>query len=306
MNGNSRALKPTILPPWLRELFPEWLKPRVRDAICGVVDAFDKLRGALDPLVPPSRLRVRVGCFGSYIRRERYRVVGEEFAGHLLSVTAVAADSRVLDIGCGCGQVAAALTPHLGARGSYDGFDPDAEAIRWCRENISVRFKNFRFSHADVANTQYNPDGVLRAEDVHLPYADASMDVILLKSVFTHMPARQMQNYMKEIRRLLRQGGRCLASYYLLNDASRACIAAARSPYAFAHRGEGCWIVDPRVPDYGVAYDEQAVRDAAAAAGLCVSEPVHYGSWCGRDDFLSFQDLVIFVPDGAIAVDGRH
>jgi SAM-dependent methyltransferase len=292
------GLRPTIIPQWLRGLIPVWLKPSLREAICRVVDGLDWVFGRCDALTPPARLRVRVGCFASFIRVDRYRVVGEEFANHLVNIAGLTTDSRLLDIGCGCGQVAAALTSRIGELGAYDGFDPDATAIAWCREHISSRFPNFHFAHADLANTQYNPAGGMRAEEFRFPYADQTFDVILLKSVFTHMPGRQMEHYLSEIQRMLRPGGRCFASYFLLNAESRANIDAGDSAYIFEHQGEGCYILDPNVPDYLVAYDEERVQQAAARAGLKLSDPIHYGSWCGRSRYLSFQDLVLLSVPG--------
>ena len=293
MRARLTPLHPVILPQWLRAAMPTWLKPWLRDRVCQAIDAVDWWRGQRDSLTPPARLRVRVGCFASYIQRARYQAVGREFADHLRRLCDLNARTCMLDIGCGCGQIAAALADSIQADGRYDGFDPDHAAISWCQSTISARLPHFRFASADLANSLYNPNGRQRAEQFRFPYADESFDLILLKSIFTHMPGMQMQHYLHEIRRMLRPQGVCLLTLYLLNDDSHAHIRAGHSSYAFATPGEGCWVVDAGTPDYAVAHDEAALRRRAADAGLCVSAPIQFGAWCGRSDYLSFQDLVL-------------
>jgi hypothetical protein len=43
-----------------------------------------------------------------------------------------------------------------------------------------------------------------------------------------------------------------------------------------------------------VAFPEPAVRELHERRGLPI-ESVHYGSWCGRDRYTSFQDITVSV-----------
>lgn len=47
------------------------------------------------------------------------------------------------------------------------------------------------------------------------------------------------------------------------------------------------------VPEDAVCYDEPFVLGLYEKCGLKIKEPVHYGSWCGRKDFLSYQNVII-------------
>ena len=52
-------------------------------------------------------------------------------------------------------------------------------------------------------------------------------------------------------------------------------------------------VLDPEVPEFAVCYDEEYVLGLYDKYGLRISTPVRYGSWCGRPEFLSYQDIVI-------------
>ena len=52
-------------------------------------------------------------------------------------------------------------------------------------------------------------------------------------------------------------------------------------------------IANEETPEGAVAYDETYVRERLVANGLQIVDHIHYGSWCGRQRFLSYQDLMI-------------
>src|SRR4026209_2090482 len=61
----------------------------------------------------------------------------------------------VLDVGCGVGRVALALSGFL--TGRYEGFDVDPALIAWCPQPIAL--PNFGFTHVDLFNQSYTPRG---------------------------------------------------------------------------------------------------------------------------------------------------
>ena len=73
--------------------------------------------------------------------------------------------------------------------------------------------------HLDVRNAAYNPRGAYSAEDLRFPFDGSTFDLISLKTVFTQMRVRELDNYVGEITRLLVPGGVCLATFFLLNAA---------------------------------------------------------------------------------------
>lgn len=258
-----------------------------------VPDLLDMVPGRRDALVP-SRRRLRRNFIGG----ADFVAVGQEFFGYFVDLAGLGPDDRVLDVGCGFGRMAIPLTKYLSARGSYEGFDILAEGVEWCAERITPRFANFGFQVADVRNPLYNPAGSADASEYRFPYDDATFDFVFLASVFTHMFPAPMEHYLSEIARVLRPGGRCLVTYFLMNDESRrrsepGSTMPGAPTFSFGETGEGYWTTSPSSPAKAIAYDEDKVRALLEGSGLDIVEPLRYGTWSGRPDGLSFQDIVI-------------
>jgi SAM-dependent methyltransferase len=236
--------------------------------------------------LPPLHLRRYVGPLSSF------ESSGAEFMGYLRSLAGLQPDERVLDIGCGCGQMALRLKNYLDENGSYVGLDIHRPSINWCRQQIARRHKNFQFAHIDVRNLAYNPNAAQRAEAYVFPFGDRSFDLILLKSVFTHMRPPEVSNYLSEVARLLKSDGRCLATFFLLNDEQASLANRGANDLSF-NFGEGEWrYVHEHSPESAVAYDESFVMELLEKYGLVV-EKRFYGRWSGREDGLSYQDILL-------------
>lgn len=100
---------------------------------------------------------------------------------------------RLLDWGCGCGRVTMhfLLEPD---RPEIYGCDIDPEAIAWCSEHLQ-------------------PGNFSRAEPwPPTPYQDASFDIVIAHSVFTHRSEKAQRAWLVEMRRIIAPGGLFLAS----------------------------------------------------------------------------------------------
>lgn len=250
---------------------------------CDIHDALDWVLGRSDPLVPPRKLIQGIG--GSLH-------IGERFVGHFRQIAGLRPDEAVLDVGCGIGRMALPLAEYL-TTGRYEGFDIVRANAAWCRKAITPRCPHFRFRHADIFNREYNPRGRVRGEEYRFPYPDESFDFAYLTSVFTHLLPNEVAHYLTELGRVLRPGGRCFATAFLLNEESNRLLDAGRSRVTL-EPPEGVYRVHSRVvPEACVALDEDWFESAAHAAGLRIERPAHYGLWCGRETWTDDQDIVI-------------
>lgn len=237
-------------------------------------------------LCPPDELALSVGG--------QFRQTGEEFVQYFLHLGHVKPTDRVLEVGCGVGRMAVPLTRVLTDGGSYEGFDVMREGITWCQQHITPRFPHFRFQRADVYNKFYNRGAREPASRYTFPCASASMDFVFLTSVFTHLLPRDVEHYFEEIARVLAPGGRCFATFFLINDESDALLRAGFAPlFHFRHQGDGYRSMEAETPETAVAYEEAGIRARFTTRGLRIVEPIRYGMWCGRLDGLSLQDIVV-------------
>jgi ubiquinone/menaquinone biosynthesis C-methylase UbiE len=222
-----------------------------------------------------------------------FKKTGLEFRKLFIEFGGLKPDHRVLDVGSGIGRMAGRLTSYLSPQGEYQGFDIVKMGVDWCQVNITSRYPNFHFQHADIHNNQYNPGGRYRASIYSFPYPDDYFDFIYLTSVFTHMFTGDMERYLAEISRVLKTGGRVFITCFLMNDESREFIAKGRSTQNFIHKLDGCYTTTVENPEAAIAFDEDYMQSAVQRFGLSLSEPAHFGSWCGRSKFLSYQDILI-------------
>jgi SAM-dependent methyltransferase len=241
------------------------------------LDARDRLSGRGGRLVPPRRLQ--------FVGEGDFVGIGDEFLSHLVALCGLRPDDRVLDVGCGIGRLARPLAGYLSIDGAYAGLDVNAAGIRWCTQRYG-HFPQFRFVHADVRNARYNPGGAEEAVAYRFPFEDGSFDVAALISVLTHLTADDALHYLGQTRRVLARGGRVLLTAFVLDP------GAPDPSLSFGPTRDGMAVVDEARPEEAVAYEEEWLLEALRAAGLDLVA-LHPGSWTGRADGLSYQDVVV-------------
>jgi len=191
-------------------------------------------------------------------------------------------DEAVLDVGCGPGRMALALAAYLGPEGRYEGFDVNPADIDWCKSEIEPRWPNSRFQLIDLHNGLYNPDGAAQADRVRFPYDDGTFDFVFMTSVLTHLLPDELSNYLHETARVLKPSGRCLITYFVLNETARAGIHRRHARFTFSHPvAPSAWTESPDQPERAIAYEEGFLREEYRRANLAVVEPIRPGAWSG-------------------------
>ena len=235
---------------------------------------------------PQSLLR-----FGGY---ERDMNKGYEWLSFFIQNGLLKKTDSVLDIGCGVGLIAIPILNYL-TSGKYEGLDIIKESVNWCSKNIKPTFTNANFTHSNIFNTSYNPKGNFKAEEYKFPYDSESFDFILLKSVFTHMRPKEVKRYISEISRILKSGGKCVCTYFLLDSESRKLISMGKSNLNFVYKFETCLTTNPKIPEDAIAYDITEIKKYYRNYGLFIEE-IYFGGWCSRTKIaqtITSQDIVI-------------
>jgi len=259
-----------------------------RNTILLVKDTVDLLLGRRDSLTPPTRI-----MFDGPRDISTFKNNGDEFLQHYIRLCDLKPNEQILDVGCGIGRKTVPLTRYLDENARYEGFDIVKMGINWCRKRISTKYPNFNFQLADVFNKKYNPDGKYKASEFKFPFENHSFSFVVLGSVFTHMLTEDMENYFSEISRVLKKDGRCLISFFLLNTESLYLINEKKSTLDLKYETGKYRSISSINPEEAICYDESFVFSLYEKYGMKINGPIHYGSWCGRRDFLSYQDIII-------------
>lgn len=241
---------------------------------------------------PPLSARQKVG--GSlWASIGQFDAVGRDSLRLLREVTKLAPTHSVLDIGCGCGRMAIPMLEYLDPAARFWGGDVDGDMVAWCARSISARHPNSSFFHIDVFNSFYNPDLRKQAKDYVFPIADGAVDRIMLASVFTHMMPPDIEQYLREMARMLADDGMALISLFLVNsqrlEGAPKPIVEAKFPYP---RGP-YRLASEKYPELDIAFDESLILDMVDRAGLKLQQPILWGAWTGEPGFSGHDFIVV-------------
>ncbi len=269
------------------------LKDLVRKCIKYPLDDLLRGMGIRDGELPPMRL-VRVSPYSTF------RQAGQEWVSKLREIGGLQSGEKVLDIGCGSGRVALALMDYLSEEGHYTGVDIRPDEIDWLQSNYSTKRPNFSFEFINVENSFYSVlSDQKQASKFEFPFASNFYDMIFLTSVFTHMLPASVDHYLKEIVRMLKPGGRCLISYFLMNESARKGIQSGTSSRSFLQDlGGGCFTDNLKCPEDAVAFEESWIRSLYENHRLEIRDPVFQGQWSRKRELNStrdYQDIIVAI-----------
>jgi len=239
---------------------------------------------AINDMIPDYSVANYVGGGGA----EQFKAVGRVMIDWFKLFCDLKPNERVLEVGCGIGRIAIPLTQYL-KEGSYEGFDIVRHGIEWCQQKVTPRYPNFNFFVTDVYNKYYHPEGTQAASEYVFPFGDDSFDFVFLTSVFTHMLPKDLEHYTAEIGRVLKPGGRCFCTAYIITEEAHNQLDGGTSCMAFKAYPEGYWSDTPENPERAVAYPEEYLTGVFKQCGLETTRIIP-GEWW-KHDFT--QDILI-------------
>jgi ubiquinone/menaquinone biosynthesis C-methylase UbiE len=167
----------------------------------------------------------------SHWQRERGRL--------LIDVAAPQAGERVVDLGCGTGELSGELARRVGPTGRVVGLDPNPARLQQAETTVGPEHDNLTFTQANAEDLAFVPDG-----SVDLVYSNYAIHWVL-----------EQEAMMAEVRRVLRPGGRFVAEF--LSEPIPFFLTLIRMmPDGEAVEGENCFL------------EEAAWRTMIAARGF--------------------------------------
>lgn len=248
-------------------------------------DLWDTITGKRDKTIPPQGL--------IFIGPGDFKKIGEHYLNIFKEHCNLLPNHKVLDVGCGIGRIAIPLTKYLNADGSYEGFDIVKSGIDWCTKNISKTHPNFKFKHIDLKNDLYNLKTEESAKNFKFPYEANSFDLVVLTSVFTHMMPEDVKNYLHEINRVLKSNGKCLVTFFILNNESKTFMKS-NSGFNFEYNFGSYSLMNKDVKEANIAFEENFLTDSIHESNLIIEKTL-YGFWSGRpkNEAFDYQDTMV-------------
>lgn len=127
----------------------------------------------------------------------------------------------VLDVGCGTGTLLLAAAERVGPSGALHGIEPAVEMVAHARHEAEVR---------------QVPLEVVEGSADSLPYPPASFDAVFCTLVLHHLPGPMQSAALREMRRVLRPGGRVVIVDLQRPRSLTGAITAAMSLISLLHR----------------------------------------------------------------------
>jgi tRNA (uracil-5-)-methyltransferase TRM9 len=186
------------------------------------------------------------------LNRQFYQTFGKDFSatrgrlqpGVLRILDGLEGQERILDLGCGNGELARELA-RRGHRGSYLGVDFSLPLLQAAESRLAGF--SARFTQSDITSSNWDSD-----------LSESSYDIVFFFAVLHHIPGESIRlRLLKKIQRLLKPGGRLILSnwQFLNSDRLKARIQgwelAGLSP---AQVDDDDYLLDWRAGGTGLRY----------------------------------------------------
>jgi SAM-dependent methyltransferase len=204
----------------------------------------------------------------------------------------------ILDVGCGCGRIAAALTQYINHNGHYLGIDIVPGLIDFARKFITPRYPYFEFLLLNEGNSSYDlwrpkggGNGIAKLKEA---VPAQSIDLAIAVSLFTHLDYAPALEMLTSIHHLLKNDGRVFVTVFVLDADARDSIERGRATFTFKHRTPSgrLYAENSDDPTYAVAYDGGLVDELLGSASFQLERHVR-GFWSIGGPGETYQDALV-------------
>jgi SAM-dependent methyltransferase len=204
----------------------------------------------------------------------------------------------ILDVGCGCGRIATALTQYVDGKGRYVGIDIVPGLIDFARNFITPRYPHFKFLLLNESNSSYEwwrqREGEIGIAKLTEGVSAQSIDLAISVSLFTHLDYAFALEMLTSIHQVLKNDGRVFVTVFVLDATALDGIEGGRAPFSFKHRTPSGRLYAERSddPTFAVAYNNNLLDELIRSAGFQLGQRVR-GYWSSGGPAETFQDALI-------------
>jgi SAM-dependent methyltransferase len=225
-------------------------------------------------------------------------VVAGEVVTAIEKYATLNAGESILDVGCGCGRIAAALTQYVDPTSKYIGIDIVPGLIDFARNFITPRYPSFKFLLLNESNLTYEwwrqKEAEIGIAKITEGVPAQSIDLAISVSLFTHLDYPSALEMLISIHQLLKNDGRVFMTVFVLDAGALDGIGAGRTAFSFKHRTPSGKLFAERSddPTLAVAYDNGLLDELIGSAGFQLERRVR-GYWSIGGTGETFQDVLI-------------
>jgi SAM-dependent methyltransferase len=218
--------------------------------------------------------------------------------------------AAILDVGCGCGRIAAGVAEQVNTKATYTGIDIVPGLVEFARKHITSRYPNFKFYRRSQTNVAYDflikgdeTGSISKISDV---CPAGSIDLAIAISLFTHLDFDEAKAILVEIERALKSEGKGFLTFFILDDDVRKSISEGHSHFSFEHPSASrkAFIFKPDMPTHAVGYNKEVLQELLKASGLLMEKHIP-GWWCGIAPRPSYQDVIIVRKASSLRIRSR-
>ena len=109
------------------------------------------------------------------------------------------------------------------------------------------------------------------------------------------MLPEQIDQYLSEIKRVLKPGGKCFLTWFSIDDEAQKNISnnSSNCDLIYPYEGNVAFYSHKNVPEAEIGYKEPWIIEQLKKYDLSESLKIHHGSWSNREESTSYQDIFI-------------
>jgi SAM-dependent methyltransferase len=171
---------------------------------------------------------------------------------------------NVVDFGSGCGRLARRMMLQRDQPKQYLGIEIHKGMVEWSQTNLTPAATNFKFVRHNAFNLGLNPEGLVHPQALPIACPSETASLVIAWSVFTHLLESQVHDYLSEMRRILRDGGLLLSTWFLFDKVE----------YPMMQNFQNTLYINDVDPTNATIFDLQWLLDTATKVGLVASRVV--------------------------------